>query len=55
MTEQKALETARSVFDPAFATGADMCACGKSAAGRCGHGDEQVIPIDVLKGMPSVH
>lgn len=55
MTEEKALETARSMFDPAFSTGVDMCACGKNAEARCGHEGEQVISIDVLKGIPSIH
>jgi Fe-S oxidoreductase len=48
MTREKAYETARAVFDPAYGV-ADMCGCGKSAGDRCGH--DELIPIDVLKGV----
>jgi Fe-S oxidoreductase len=48
MTREKAYETARGMFDPAYQT-VDMCGCGKSAADRCGH--DELIPIDVLKGV----
>ena len=48
MTEDRALQVTREVFDPAFQTADDLCACGKNAASRCGHQD--VISIDVLKG-----
>jgi transcriptional regulator with XRE-family HTH domain len=48
MTREKAFETARAMFDPAYQT-VDMCGCGKSAGDRCGH--DELIPIDVLKGV----
>ncbi|MGH2491979.1 MAG: heterodisulfide reductase-related iron-sulfur binding cluster, partial [Candidatus Limnocylindria bacterium] len=48
MSRDRAFETARGMFDPVYQT-VDMCGCGKSAADRCGH--DEVIPIDVLKGV----
>ena len=48
MSEHRATEVAREVFDPAYQTVDDLCACGKNATSRCGHQD--VISIDVLKG-----
>ena len=48
MTEEHATQTARDVFDPAYQTVDDLCACGKNAAGACGH--KNVISVDILKG-----
>jgi hypothetical protein len=48
MAEDRAMQVTREVFDPAYQTVEDMCACGKNAATRCGH--QEVISIDVLKG-----
>ena len=48
MTEEHATQTARDVFDPAYQTVDDLCACGKNAAGACGH--QNVISVDILKG-----
>jgi Fe-S oxidoreductase len=48
MPEDRAAQVTREVFDPAYQTVEDMCACGKNAATRCGH--QEVISIDVLKG-----
>jgi transcriptional regulator with XRE-family HTH domain len=50
MTREKAYETARAMFDPAYGV-TDMCGCGKSPGSGCGH--DEVIPIDVLKGFGS--
>ena len=51
MTREKAFETARGMFDPAYQTADSQCACGKSAGERCGTGGgEHLISIDVLKG-----
>ncbi|MGH2490543.1 MAG: heterodisulfide reductase-related iron-sulfur binding cluster [Candidatus Limnocylindria bacterium] len=49
MTEERAFETARGMFDPAYTMG-DMCACGKNAADQCGHQDQGLIAIDVVSG-----
>ena len=48
MTEEHATKTARDVFDPAYQTIDDLCACGKNATGACEHND--TISLDVLKG-----
>jgi Fe-S oxidoreductase len=50
MAEDRAFETARGMFDPAYTTG-DMCACGKNAADQCGHQDQGLVSIDVLSGV----
>ena len=48
MTEEHAGKVARDVFDPAYQTINDLCACGKNAGGSCEH--QEMISIDVLKG-----
>lgn len=48
MTEERARQVAREVFDPAFQTSEDLCACGRNASGSCAH--QEVISIDVLSG-----
>jgi len=56
MTREKAFETARGMFDPAYQTADSKCACGKSAGERCGNGGGQhLIGIDVLKGNAAAH
>jgi Fe-S oxidoreductase len=49
MSEEKATDVARKLFDPAYAT-VDTCACGKGDGGACGT-TADVIPIDVLTGV----
>ena len=48
MSEDRAATVAREVFDPAYQTVNDLCACGKNAGGACAHQD--VISVDVLTG-----
>ena len=48
MSEERAAQVARDVFDPAYQTVEDLCACGKNAASACGH--KRMISVDVLKG-----
>jgi len=48
MSEEHAKQVAREVFDPAYQTVEDLCACGKNAASACGH--QEVISLDVLSG-----
>jgi hypothetical protein len=50
MTRERAYETARGMFDPAYQTADSACACGRSAGERCGDGGEHLITVDVLKG-----
>jgi hypothetical protein len=50
MTRERAYETARGMFDPAYQT-VDACECGKGPGERCGDGGEHLITVDVLKGV----
>jgi transcriptional regulator with XRE-family HTH domain len=50
MTRERAYQTARGMFDPAYQTADSTCACGRSAGERCGDGGEHLISVDVLKG-----
>ena len=51
MTRERAFQTARGMFDPAYRTTESVCACGKAAGERCGDGGEHVISVDVLSGV----
>jgi Fe-S oxidoreductase len=53
MAEERAAQVARDVFDPAYQTVNDLCACGKNATGACAHQD--VISVDVLTGGARRH
>ena len=53
MDEERATKVTREVFDPAYQTSEDLCACGRNAAGACAHQD--MISIDVLKGAAAAH
>ena len=53
MTRERAFDTAKSMFDPAYATADSACGCGKGPGERCG--DEHLISIDVLKGNAAAH
>ena len=52
MTREKAYETAKGMFDPAYGKVDASCGCGKSAGERCG---EHVISVDVLRGNVAAH
>ena len=51
MTRERAFQTARGMFDPAYRTTESVCACGKAPGERCGDGGEHVISVDVLSGV----
>jgi hypothetical protein len=56
MTREKAFETARGMFDPAYQTVDSQCACGKGADERCGNGGGQhLISVDVLQRKAPAH
>jgi transcriptional regulator with XRE-family HTH domain len=56
MTREKAFETARGMFDPAYQTVDSQCACGKGADERCGNGGgKHLISIDVLQRKAPAH
>jgi transcriptional regulator with XRE-family HTH domain len=49
MSRERAYETARGMFDPAYRSTVSACACGKSLDGGCGDGGH-MISLDQLKG-----
>jgi len=55
MTRERAFQTARGMFDPAYRSTDSICACGKPAGEQCGNGGEHVISVDVLKGVSQAH
>jgi hypothetical protein len=50
MSEEAAYTTAQAMFDPALQR-VDICGCGKGPNDRCGHFEDDVISLDVLKGV----
>lgn len=50
MSEERAHETARGMFDPVYQTAGGCTGCGRGPGERCGHSGGEVIGIDVLKG-----
>jgi Fe-S oxidoreductase len=50
MPEERAYETARTMFDPVYQTAGTCQGCGRGPGERCGNSGSELIGIDVLKG-----